>query len=277
MSIDAFTGRNPSYCFVDLHTEDDAGSALQTMQGQLVRGRPVRLSRNTERRQTSSDPKSAVVNKLNALRYNVGAMSHWTAPSMENRRLYVGGLPQISASSSGRIARRKWNLARIFHTFVDLATAEEALDAARVLNGKVSRYGGRLRISCAQRSKGSGKVYREQLHGDAHIFEERVFVGGLTGSQDVDVSVRAILAGYDIRSVITPTASKRSGQHCLYCFVDFGTATEAQAVVSAFRGNKMGLIVNFARTGGDEGGAKRGVSPSEVVRRDLSKSWRRMQ
>ncbi|SMY20890.1 unnamed protein product [Zymoseptoria tritici ST99CH_1A5] len=95
MSMDAFTGRSPSYCFVDLHTEDDAGSALQTMQGQLVRGRPVRLSRNTERRQTSPDPKSAVVNKLNALRYNVGAMSHWTAPSMENRRLYVGGLPQI--------------------------------------------------------------------------------------------------------------------------------------------------------------------------------------
>ena len=43
MSIDPFTGRNPSYCFVELATKDEATEAMTELQGQLVLGRPMRI------------------------------------------------------------------------------------------------------------------------------------------------------------------------------------------------------------------------------------------
>ena len=50
MSIDPFTGRNPSYCFVDFSLREDAVRALETMQGLLVRGRPIKVNLKTEKR-----------------------------------------------------------------------------------------------------------------------------------------------------------------------------------------------------------------------------------
>lgn len=299
MSIDAFSGRNPSYCFVDLYTEEDAGVALQSMQGQLVRDRPVKLNVNTERRKPSGFPQSAVLKRLNTLRYSHDALSHWTAPAMENRRLYVGGLPQIAHQYTlnaemvelfngydiQAVSKLIWpheskqnEPGSHFYAFVDLATAEEAADAFCVLNGKPTPHGGIYRISCSQRNQGSAIVHREQLHGAAGILKGRVFVGGLPELQDVDGNIRAIFAGHNVRhvgSLITPTVSKQVGQHYFYCFVDFESVEEAQAVVAAFKGNEKGLIVDLARTTGRGDGGKGAASPSDVVYRDYSKSWRR--
>lgn len=111
MSIDAFTGRNPSYCFVDVHTED--AEKVLSMQGQLVRGRPVKITNKTARvpktnqrplsigGKTTSLPvptclsNSSILKRLSGLRYSNDTLSHWTAPTLQNRRLYVGGVPQI--------------------------------------------------------------------------------------------------------------------------------------------------------------------------------------
>lgn len=325
MSIDAFTGRNPSYCFVDLQTEEDAKLAMQSMQGQLIRGRPVKINDSTERdlkshlepgkvysvgrRMTEVPaPKSAkgtaVLKRLNDHRYSTDARPHWTIPALENRRLYVGGLPQIPTQYAlnaemtvlfenfdvQAVSKLSWPQSSKqvektgfdFYAFVDLATSEEAADAVGQLNGKPTPYGGAYRISFAKRNRGSDFVYRNQLDDTTHFAEARVFVGGPSELQTVDGNIRTIFAGHaGIRSVgrlIAQSTAKLSGQHCFYCFVDFGSADEARAVVAAFRDNEIGLIVDFARESriagrGDDG--KRERSPAEKVRRSLSRSWRR--
>jgi hypothetical protein len=44
MSTDPFTGRNPSYCFVDLETVELASEAMAVLNGQEVLGRPVKIN-----------------------------------------------------------------------------------------------------------------------------------------------------------------------------------------------------------------------------------------
>jgi hypothetical protein len=44
MSTDPFTGRNPSYCFVDLESAEEAARAMAELSGQEVLGRPVKLN-----------------------------------------------------------------------------------------------------------------------------------------------------------------------------------------------------------------------------------------
>lgn len=120
MSIDPFTGRNPSYCFVDFHNLADATQALQTLQGRLLRGRPIKLNLATRKKYhgKSGDPENRP--RLPAKTYDRGwraqplsirepeqdcyafdrwaredAADHWIAPVEESRRVWVGGLPQI--------------------------------------------------------------------------------------------------------------------------------------------------------------------------------------
>ena len=134
MSIDPFTGRNPSYCFVDLHDADDANSAMQTMQGMLVRNRPIKVNLNTKRRtgplDTARPPTKVYDRGWKAKQVpskDVGpdayvfdrwarddAPTHWEAPYDEGRRVYVGGLPQIPNQDSLNVEMRElfsdWNI-----------------------------------------------------------------------------------------------------------------------------------------------------------------------
>lgn len=114
MSIDPFIGRNPSYCFVDFDHPEDARRAMDTMQGLLVRDRPIKVNLNTKKR-------SGPVGKARLLTktYDLGwkaeelpskdvtpdtyvfdrwarndAPAHWKAPYEDGRRVYVGGLPR---------------------------------------------------------------------------------------------------------------------------------------------------------------------------------------
>jgi RNA recognition motif-containing protein len=49
MSIDPFTGRNPSYAFVDIETPDIANRAMQTLNGTKLSGRPVKIKPGVEK------------------------------------------------------------------------------------------------------------------------------------------------------------------------------------------------------------------------------------
>ena len=49
MSIDPFTGRNPSYAFVDFGTAEEAARAMETLNGADLLGRPLRIKPNVER------------------------------------------------------------------------------------------------------------------------------------------------------------------------------------------------------------------------------------
>lgn len=43
ISVDAVSGRNPGYCFVDFKTRDGAQTALESLTGTLIQGRPVKV------------------------------------------------------------------------------------------------------------------------------------------------------------------------------------------------------------------------------------------
>jgi len=200
MSIDPFSGRNPSYCFVDLDDSEDAEAVIQRLQGHLVRGRPMKINydvgktaerprrletclANGERRSFEFSTSTASPFVFDNYARN-DAREHWTKPIEEGRRLYVGGLSDISNQAfvnqemrqlfdghniqavSKRILPVHRNTAIAAtgqcYCFVDLPSALEAENAMAVLNGAPTPYGGvyKLNIASDQRDR---KVCREQL------------------------------------------------------------------------------------------------------------------
>ena len=111
ISTDPFNGRNPSYCFVDLHDGENACLATEILPGQLVRGRPVKVNFNTKtnkRRPTPTAIESSGQGNVDMSTDALPPQSHiydrwncpnpqdrWIAPLEESRRLFVGGLPLV--------------------------------------------------------------------------------------------------------------------------------------------------------------------------------------
>ncbi len=104
MSIDPYTGRNPSYCFVELATKEQADQAMLELNGKEVLGRPVKLgpgvarSRNKRPREepdqharsTRDDPRPVFDRWA-----RTDAPDHWKGYTEQGRRLFVGGLPRM--------------------------------------------------------------------------------------------------------------------------------------------------------------------------------------
>ncbi|KAH0025301.1 RNA-binding domain-containing protein, partial [Aureobasidium melanogenum] len=127
MSTDPFTGRNPSYCFAELFSVEEAQRAISSLPGASFMGRPLRVNvhtpktrgangTNTPMRSSTRSPFStertwrgspaangtetpSKTGERDSYAFNRwernDAASHWTAPVETGRRLYVGGLPQI--------------------------------------------------------------------------------------------------------------------------------------------------------------------------------------
>ncbi|KAH0828503.1 hypothetical protein AYO21_07739 [Fonsecaea monophora] len=129
MSTDPFTGRNPSYCFVDVESPEEAQRAMSQLNGVDVLGRPVRVSLGVARRQGQGQSNASGTTGGREARvkdfergwgrvresreqkdtdYNPtfdrwsrnDATSHWTAPQSEGRRLYIGNMPRIEPQSA---------------------------------------------------------------------------------------------------------------------------------------------------------------------------------
>ena len=60
MSVDPFTGRNPSYAFVDFETPEDANRAMSSLNGMEVLGREVKINPGVRRQAGESGPQSRV-------------------------------------------------------------------------------------------------------------------------------------------------------------------------------------------------------------------------
>lgn len=127
MSTDPFTGRNPSYCFAELFSVEEAERAISSLPGASFQGRPLRVNvhtpktrgangANTPLRSSTRSPFSvertwrgspaanatetpSKTGERDSYAFNRwernDAAAHWTAPVEAGRRLYVGGLPRI--------------------------------------------------------------------------------------------------------------------------------------------------------------------------------------
>lgn len=101
MSIDLFTARNPSYCFVELTDKAQAERAIQKLNGANILGRPVKLGpgvasrfrqRQRIRRSKSHDRAGQPIYQRWT---RTDAPKHFKGYSEEGRRLWVGGLPKM--------------------------------------------------------------------------------------------------------------------------------------------------------------------------------------
>ena len=219
MSIDPFSGRNPSYCFVDLDHNEDADAVIERLQGHLVRGRPIKINFNSkkqaerprrlETRLQTGERRSFDFNRGKTSPFvfdrfaRSDAREHWTKPVEEGKRLYVGGLSDVSDQAfvneemrqlfeghnieavSKRILPAHRNMAFAAtgqcYCFVDFPSADEAKDAMVAFNGKPTPYGGvyKIKVAFDQQDR---KVRREQPDA-VHRGNEKV-----TGEVERDLS-----------------------------------------------------------------------------------------
>nr|OQO19261.1 hypothetical protein B0A51_14976 [Rachicladosporium sp. CCFEE 5018] len=190
MSIDPFKRRNPSYCFVDLHTADDASRAMQKLQGLNIRDRPVRIKPYHEKfdRRTRPPTKSYDYGphaRVFATRTDVprkaSVFDRWSREDIqkscdtataEARRLFVGGMSriphpdvvdadirdlfegwQVLAVSKLISPRIHWTQAAPgsrHYCFVDFVSPQEAQRAMAKCDGKPTAQGGRYKIELAR-------------------------------------------------------------------------------------------------------------------------------
>lgn len=111
--MDPFTGRNPSYCFVELGSKEQADRAMVELDGQDLGGRPVKVKPGLAKSAGSDRPpqRHGADNNFSSPRsYNdrnnqPSSSDRWQRNDGSNnsrnnnehsRRLYVGGLPKLA-------------------------------------------------------------------------------------------------------------------------------------------------------------------------------------
>lgn len=194
ISIDPFSGRNPSYCFIDLDHSEDSEAVLRRLEGYRIRGRPTKINYDTGRRskgrqrsETRMQPGPWELTTGSPMVFDryawKDAREHWTKPVQEGRRLFVGGLSDecnqglvngemrrlfsgfdIQAVSKRVLPRQSSPMGTISgrcYCFVDLPSAQEAGDAVAALDGTPTAYGGAYKIAIAHDQQ-DRKVCREQ-------------------------------------------------------------------------------------------------------------------
>jgi RNA recognition motif-containing protein len=142
ISIDPFTFRNPSYCFVDLSGIEDASLAMQIMSGKLLLGRPLKV-RSYDKKRTNGERPHAdglMMNRWQSTnrRSEESRAVDLLAPTIENRRVYLANLPKPKDNHSSDLEIR--SLFNGFHNhgwyaFVDFATVEGAQKAVAEKDG----------------------------------------------------------------------------------------------------------------------------------------------
>ncbi|KAL8727711.1 MAG: hypothetical protein Q9166_005884 [cf. Caloplaca sp. 2 TL-2023] len=124
VSINPYSGRNPSYCFVELVSKAHADGAMQNLNGQNILGRPVKLGPGV-----AASAKRKVTN--------------------QNKR---GGYPETpqggtsAVESRTEVDRKAWNGR---YLFVDFPNADEAKRAAKATDGRYA-WGVKLRVQIAR-------------------------------------------------------------------------------------------------------------------------------
>jgi RNA recognition motif-containing protein len=95
--VDPFTGRNPSYCFVDLESKEQAEKAMTELDAKELLGRSLRIKPGVVRsadQQSRSSPSSPSGTVDRWRRQETPSLAKTNGDS--SQRVYVGGLPRIS-------------------------------------------------------------------------------------------------------------------------------------------------------------------------------------
>ena len=102
ISIDPFTGRNPSYCFVDFDNQAEADRARETLRGKQLRGRPIKVNVNTRKRQSEfviANGERIIVSPQLQTRASMSSIA-----GIETTRLRTGLPQQTRAVASALVA-----------------------------------------------------------------------------------------------------------------------------------------------------------------------------
>ncbi|PGH08682.1 hypothetical protein AJ80_07803 [Polytolypa hystricis UAMH7299] len=179
ISIDPFTGRNPSYCFVDLATKEQSDRAMEQLNGKDMLGRPVKIKLGIPKsnrdppfgRRDPASPGEDQPPRFIFERWERNdASSHWYDYTAQGRRLFVGGLPKMPDQPTIDYEIRKlfygFKVEAIskaisphhkrpqpghqYFLFVDLASTEEADAAIKALAGVSAVWGQRVQINKAR-------------------------------------------------------------------------------------------------------------------------------
>ncbi|KAK0188891.1 hypothetical protein F5146DRAFT_1140459 [Armillaria mellea] len=158
ISIDPFTGRNLSYCFVDLESREEADRAMADLNQRDFLGRPVKVGPGKAKK----GPRPPKIFPLVFEGWReANASDHWEGYAAQGRRLYVGGLPTMAShrvvNENIRELFRGFQLEAVskmisppvhrpgprnhFYVFVDFTSAAEAGQAAEKLDWYVGIWG----------------------------------------------------------------------------------------------------------------------------------------
>lgn len=213
---------------------------MQDLQGQYIKGRPIRINLKTEKASSASRhrqptkvwdqnwerweiPSRAVKESAHVFdRWNRDdAQAHWSTPEKEKRRLHVGGLPRIPNQDSLNAEMRdlfqgcdvqavsklisphrsqRATPGSHYYCFVDLSTAQEAKNAARALNGKETPYGDKYVVSVLHRKGNNTTIVEREQLGAT----SRILVGHLPNYPDqaaLDNDIRQLLCIFEIVSI----------------------------------------------------------------------------
>lgn len=100
MSTDPYTGRNPSYCFVELTDAEMAQRAIQQLNGKPVLGRPAKIGPGLakSRGKRPQDRTARDARPIFDRWTRTDAAEHWKGyadKDHQSRRVFVGGLPRM--------------------------------------------------------------------------------------------------------------------------------------------------------------------------------------
>ncbi|KAI1826843.1 hypothetical protein F4861DRAFT_17619 [Xylaria intraflava] len=186
ISIDPFTGRNPSYCFVEFPEAESATKAIETLEGKELLGREVKCKPCQPKGNASGGKQSDAPSRWGQWSGETEGEDR-SRPKYFDRyrqdftgkRLYVGGLPRMHDQAtnfeemtelfknfkveaiSKRISAHESTRELPGHhdyCFVDFTTAEQAKEAMELANGAPFK-GHHLKVSTA---KGRSNKWRER-------------------------------------------------------------------------------------------------------------------
>ncbi|KAJ5577495.1 uncharacterized protein N7459_006459 [Penicillium hispanicum] len=187
IAIDPLTGRNPSYCFVDLLAKEQAERAMAELDGHDLLGRPVKIKPGVAKtgERTGGDQSRPPFGLGSDLWRRQDNTSFARVNNDSSRRVYVGGLPRLTEQQAlqGNIQTffQGYNIENVsklfiphpakrfepgdhYYLFVDFSTVEEAQRAMDTLHGQPGPWGGPLRV---QRARGTNNQADERKAGNA--------------------------------------------------------------------------------------------------------------